>query len=418
MQRLVYSPSIKVWVKSDSGIIDLSPYVVSCNVDRKVNDVSTAQVEFRNPKVMQDGKSRFMFTEHSENGQILPVFHPMDPITITFERIAGRPIQVFTGYCDSTPDVQLFPGTAKITASCTLKRLKYTYWDPALPFVNDFMKNYGWQLNQQTGQVGTDPGTTNKDLKTTIKNNSNNLNDSTMGNLVYAVLNEVGGWDPSNIYIQPLPENIVDRVTNLFDEFNKDNKSQIEEVKKLLRDIVGSGSYGTSSAGGNDGASTGGADSQLSGTVTNERSKVITIRNVANQHSIPPEFVLAVAIVETSLDGDTSSADTGDNSGWFQWSGSQSYVGQPVLDMSKRFDLGYSAGQFCKAAKAREKYKQYGYPTWARSCQLNPSSFSNLGTHDDYGAFNPTPKGNALYNDNRFPAFVEDARAKLAKYAN
>ena len=252
MKRLVYSPSMKVWVKSDSGVIDLSPYLVNCQVSRKVNDVSTAEIEFRNPKVMQDGKPRFMFTEHSTDGKILPLFHPMDPITITFERIAGRPIQVFTGYCDSTPDVQLFPGTAKITASCTLKRLKYTYWDAALPFVNDFMKNYGWLLDKKTGQV---TGRVDDNAAKNTISSTNNLNDSSIAGLLYAVLNEIGGWDPSNIFIQPLPGNIISIVTKLFDEITKDNKAVNNEVAKLLSTIIGHGSFGTSVASGGTGGS-------------------------------------------------------------------------------------------------------------------------------------------------------------------
>ena len=247
MKRLVYSPSIKVWVKTDSGTIDLSPYVVNCQISRKVDDVSKAEIEFRNPRVMQNNKPRFMFTEHEIDGKVLPVFHPMDPITITLERLSGKPIQVFTGYCDTVPDVQLFPGTAKISASCTLKRLLHTYWDPALPFVNDFMKNYGWELNQKTGQVR---GRADEDPSKDVITQTNNLNDSSIANLLYAVLNEVGGWSPANIYIQPLPTNILSIVGGLFDEITKDNQKVNDEIAKLMHDLVGFGGFGTAGASG------------------------------------------------------------------------------------------------------------------------------------------------------------------------
>jgi hypothetical protein len=407
MKRLVYSPSVKVWVQTDTGVVDLSPYVVDCSVTRVINDVSSAEVEFRNPKVIKDGKPRFLFTENTVDGKILPVFHPMDPITIVMERIAGRPIQVFTGYCDSVPDVQLFPGTAKIKASCTLKRLLYTYWDPALPFVNDFMKAYGWNLNQATGQAGT------ADTDYQKLNKHNRLNDSGLGKLIYAVLNEIGGWDDKNIYIQPLPDNIENIVAKLFQEFKKDNDKANEEIVGFIRDIIGAGDFGSAAAGAGSAGNVGDPNSPLSGALGNEKERVKTIRRIANNRGIPPEFVLAVALVETDLQGEN---DGGTYDGWYQWASSQSYVGKPLLDMSKANDLGYSTDKFCQAAKFREKFKQYGYPTWARACQLNPSSINNAGTRGQYGAFNPNPDNNALYSDGRFPEFVTKAKQLLDKY--
>jgi hypothetical protein len=31
-----------------------------------------------------------------------------------------------------------------LTASCTLKRLLYTFFDPALPYMVKFLQDYGW----------------------------------------------------------------------------------------------------------------------------------------------------------------------------------------------------------------------------------------------------------------------------------
>lgn len=257
MRRLVYSPKIKCWVKTDSGIVDLSPYITNCSINRRIDDVSQAQVEFRNPRIRtSDGKVRFMFTQHeytnaSGNTSIRPMFHPMDPITIVFERIQGKPIQVFTGYCDTTPYVQLFPGTARIVASCTLKRLKYTYWDPALDFVSSFLKEYGWDLYRDSGV------SYNAQVEEQTDNNSNtssaakNLNDSSIGKLLYATLNEVGGWDDKNIFIQKLPNNIGSIVSNLFDEIVKDNEKINKEVGKFIDDVIGAGDFGSAIVGSN-----------------------------------------------------------------------------------------------------------------------------------------------------------------------
>jgi len=260
MKRLIYSPSVNVWVRTDTGVFDLSPYVTNFTIDRRVNQVSSASISFRNPKVPDSkGKERFLFTEHpsnSANGQTTygPMFHPMDPIIITMTRLKGRPVQVFTGYCDTVPYVQLFPGVTTLTASCTLKRLLYTFWDPALPFVRDFMNKTGWQVSPN--------GTAYNE----VPKNTGNLNDSSIGYLLYKVLEDVGGWDPDNIYIQELPgKNIGQLVTNLYKEVEKEEASSIKDFHNFLKDIIGKSAYGSLTSSAN--ASTGLGNS-FTGTVT------------------------------------------------------------------------------------------------------------------------------------------------------
>jgi hypothetical protein len=250
MKRLVYSPSIKAWVKTDTGVIDLSPYITKCNITRNINELSTAEIFFRNPKVMKNGKPKFLFTECVyPDGSIHPMLHPMDPITIVFERIAGRPIQVFTGYCDTTPYIQLFPGVARLTASCTLKRLNYTYWDPALNFVREFLKSYGWIISPETGKAVNEAQATKDEAPSNKDPKSVQLHDSNLGSVLYGVLNEVGGWDDNNIYIQPLPSNISTIVANLFAEFSKDNKKVNEEIADFIKQIIGEGPLGSAVTG-------------------------------------------------------------------------------------------------------------------------------------------------------------------------
>jgi hypothetical protein len=103
----------------------------------------------------------------------------MDPIIITLTRLKGRPIQVFTGYCDTTPYVQLLPGVASITASCTLKRLQYTYWDPALPFVREFMLANGWAVQDQGVAINYN-----------VEEQNSTSTDGNIGSLLYKILKE------------------------------------------------------------------------------------------------------------------------------------------------------------------------------------------------------------------------------------
>jgi len=305
MKRLVYSPSIKVWVKADSGVVDLSPYIVNCRIERKVDDISSAEIEFRNPKILQDGKPRFLFTDQQVDNKRLSVFHPMDPITIVLERIQGKPIQVFTGYCDTVPDVQLFPGTAKISASCTLKRLLYTYWDPALPFVTAFMQNYGWYLDANTG-LASQP-----DAEDDTGKPVNKLNDSSIANMLYATLSEIGGWDDKNIYIQPLPPNIVNNVSKLFDEFSQDNKNVNKEIGKFIQDIIGNGSYGSSVANGgvNNGSGGGSVDTgnlRSGGRAPEWIEKIIA--DASNRYGVDAKLIRAQMRAESNFDPNATGA--------------------------------------------------------------------------------------------------------------
>lgn len=260
MKRLTYSPRTEVYVKADSGIHDISPYITEVDIDRKVNQVSSARVVFRNPSMM--------FTEHKYTDPITnkevvgPLFHPMDPITITLTRIKNRPIQVFTGYCDKTPYLQLFPGPCVIEASCTLKRLQYTYWDPGLPFVWEFMGLHGWQPSP-TGIEKANAESVGLRTGNNV-NPENPLQDSGFGELLLGVLTEIGGWNKNNIFIEPLPSDIVDLVTGLFEMFKQDSEQATQELQDLLHKIIGTSTLGGGDPGGS-GVAGGGSATDLPG---------------------------------------------------------------------------------------------------------------------------------------------------------
>lgn len=241
MKRLVYSPQVNVWIKSDTGVFDLSSYVTGFTINRKVNAASTAEVVFRNPKVdMGDGESRFLFTQYKDGSDYKPMFHPMDPIIITLTRIKGYPVQVFTGYCDTTPYVQLFPGTARLTASCTLKRLLYTYWDPGLPFVIDYLATKGWA--SQNG------GLSNLNEEASIKAN---LTDSSIGKLLFDILKDVGNWNPNDIYIQSLPSSQINAIVEgLYTEVTGEAKASFAQMSEFLKKTIDTKTVTSSDGGG------------------------------------------------------------------------------------------------------------------------------------------------------------------------
>ena len=236
MKRLVYSPKINAYIKADSGVYDVSDYIVDFSIDRKVNQVSSAQLTLRNPNKKW---TNFSYTNPStgqkETG---PVFHPMDPITILLTRLRNRPVQVFTGYCDSTPYLQLFPGTVQLTASCTLKRLLYTFFDPGLPFMMEFLAQYGWTPSQSTGGIVHPAAEQQK------ANQAPRYDDSGIGELLFHVLTQIGGWDPNTIYIEKMPASVIQLVSNLFDLFKADAEESSQELTSFLHQIIGTSELG------------------------------------------------------------------------------------------------------------------------------------------------------------------------------
>jgi hypothetical protein len=235
VKRLVYSPKVEAYVKTDYGVIDISPYITAGGVQRKLDQISSAQFSLRNPDKMWT--ERHYVDSVTKEHMVGPVFHPMDPIVVVLTRIADRPVQVFTGFLDQTPFVQLFPGVVQLQASCTLKKLMYSYFDPGLPFFNEFLSQYGWRTIEGLGIVN--PGGEGKLAKETGV-----LSDSGFGDLLYGVVNKIGGWPDETIYIEELPKDLIELVTRLFTAGTEEAEEANKEMIELLHEIVGTSSLG------------------------------------------------------------------------------------------------------------------------------------------------------------------------------
>lgn len=274
MQRFVYSPKAYAYIITEKkGIVNVSDYLVRGNVNRVVNQVSTAEITLRNPNKM--------WTDwHGTAGGGGALFRPMDPITIYLKRLPNRPVQVFTGYLDTTPYYQLYPGTVTLKASCTLKRLLYTYFDMGLPNTQEFLRQYGWTLSK-TGQLfnvntegpgrafdlanpngttpnpATDPNAQPDDNSTdpNAPNNSDpagdktvlNATDGSIGNLLFATLKHIGYWHPKNIYIEKLPKDLYERLAALiYDPAKQELDENIgPAAQAFMQQILGSSGHGS-----------------------------------------------------------------------------------------------------------------------------------------------------------------------------
>lgn len=242
MQRLVYAPKAYAFTKNSVGdILNLTDYITSGECQRLVNQASTASITLRNPDRI------FTIPAH-------PAFHPMDAITIFLERIKGHPIQVFTGYLDDTPYYQMYPGTVTLQATCTLKRLMYTYFDPSLPYVNAFFASYGW-INSQDGTLKQMSAMANQTQVDNGSNNSTNnvLQDGSIGKLLYATLTDIGEWDDTHIWIENLPskeQGLGARLAQLMASLAVNQQTAANEFTQFLDASLGSGSQGSGGSSG------------------------------------------------------------------------------------------------------------------------------------------------------------------------
>lgn len=237
MRRFAYTPDVNVYIASQEyGFIDASRDLIAGSVTRRINAVSNASVTLQNP-----------------HRKYLRKIKPMDRVVIYLRRI-HQPVLVFSGYVDRAPYDQLFPGAVTITASCTLKRLLYTYWDPGLPFVQKWLSQYGWTYDPQSGSM-IDPG-----------NNLYNFDFSGgLGQLLRAVMKDVGGWDigdakkgRNSVHVMALPDPFIKRATKLLKNQIKEATANEELVERIVRQLtsangvtgthgVGTGATGTPS---------------------------------------------------------------------------------------------------------------------------------------------------------------------------
>lgn len=237
MKRLVYAPKVYAYVKTDSGTYDLTEYLTAGEVTRKLDQISSAKLTLRNPYMFWTD----LKTRDPVSGETLtePVFHPMDPITIIMERLQNRPVQVFTGYLDTTPYMVLRPGTVTLQASCTLKKLQYTYFDAGLPFFEEFMAQQGWGVLEGGSIINTGEPAQGENAK-----EKGSLTDTGFGQLLLSTLEDIGGWPSSTLYIEEIPPGLIELVTGLFETQAKYSEEANKELIKLLHKIIGTAALG------------------------------------------------------------------------------------------------------------------------------------------------------------------------------
>jgi murein DD-endopeptidase MepM/ murein hydrolase activator NlpD len=338
VQRLVYTPRAYVFTKDASGNIrDVSRYVTGGTISRKTGQVSSANITLRNPKRI--------FTTPDENGTT--AFSPMDPITIYLKRLRGRPVRAFTGFLDRAPFWQMYPGIITLEASCTLKRLLHTYFDPALPYTQSFLAAYGWIPDPKNpGQWFNLNGlndwkrSADEDAKEYEKLTGKRLpDDGSIAQLLYATMKHIGNWKDRDIYIETLPKDLFERLAELAKQFEDDADATRKEFNELMRRIIGEGSYGD----GDNNVDLSGID----GSVAEQVYKVGRELRVPHKHLLA---AFMTGIVESHFHN--LSGGDADSAGWRQERASLYPDPTNVVNSAKRFyaeckqlDHGQTAGE-------------------------------------------------------------------------
>ena len=241
MSVFMYSPGVKIYISTQSnGIIDVSDDVTGGTMVRRSDGVSTFSFTLQNPRRKYSG-----------------VFVPNDRIIVMFKRISW--LRCLTGYLNAVPLVTAWPTTVQITASCSLKRLQYWFWDPGLP-------------SSQNMVAQAMAGAANPD-------------DGGVSAAVLAILQNVVGWPASKVHIAGIPQGWLTWAYKIA----KAVESSTAEADALAQQF-----YATLGAGGTVGGTTGGGITVPSGALkagtyggqqitTAQANMAVLVYNVAMQ---------------------------------------------------------------------------------------------------------------------------------------
>lgn len=238
MKRLIYAPKVYIFIRSSNmggNVYDVSADVTSGSVTQNLGDLSKAKWTLRN-------RYRKWIRDHETGKQI---FLPMDMVTIWLQRVAGRPIQVFTGYLDAVPYYQAYPGDAMFEASCTLKKLAFTWFDPGLPFFQQWvMSSDGWTITPdgeaynpayltQAEALGPDQSLQSSNRTTAT------INDTGFDALLGRFLTEVAGWANDDVLISNLPKDLPKLAARLYADVNKSSQKDLKALESALGQVMG-----------------------------------------------------------------------------------------------------------------------------------------------------------------------------------
>jgi cell wall-associated NlpC family hydrolase len=202
MKTLVYSPDVRIYIARGNKQYDVSSDIVAWSIRRVENGVSSLVFRLSN-KAVPGNPKKLRYNQ---------LFERMDRVVVWLKRIEW--VQVFSGYLDAVPHVQLYPGTVNFRASCTLKRLLHTWWDPGLPASQTiFDQPTEAQRELANGELALDQG---------------------IGSLLRRLLVLVGRWEATNIHIQRFPVGFFTFMTEQLRRMSPGDEAALQNFKEML----------------------------------------------------------------------------------------------------------------------------------------------------------------------------------------
>lgn len=250
-QTLVYSPEVRILIEGT----DVSRDFVRGSVSRITGGVSSVQFSLSNKGLRYNNR-----------------FRRMDRVSIQLKRVKW--VQVFAGYLDLVPGLQLYPHTVTFKASCTIKRILYTLWDPGLSASMELLNQRRTQWGQYgsggsapvTGTDGSSDDATDGDPDAAPTDAGDNpgsaapvsdtvdptivRKDSGIGDILRNVLTKVGGWDDDQVNIQEFPESFLGYVKEQMPDLQGFTEEAREAFKEMFDFYESTGSSASSPAGG------------------------------------------------------------------------------------------------------------------------------------------------------------------------
>lgn len=302
MQRFVYTPKVEAFIRCDGAgqgqIVDITEDIVDGSVVRNVDSMSTTTLTLQNKFGRYTGGAR------GTGGPNAVQIRPMDRIIIRMSRVSD-PFLVFSGYIDEAPKFQLYPGTLTVAASCSLKLLANTYFDPGLPFMINYFKQYGWNYDPTSGALYDDITSGGGNKRFGYLDVAGGI-----GDVMRHILNDVGGFPLSAIDIDDLPTGFLQSISDAMNQDLTDDQQDTEQALARLRKFLGS----TSSA---SPSTTDPNANPQTGTVAAEQAAQYALK--AGFKGDAAIIAVAVAMAESSLKTDAENYNTNSTYDWGLW---------------------------------------------------------------------------------------------------
>jgi cell wall-associated NlpC family hydrolase len=209
----IYAPQIKIYVETGGNLLNK-------NIRPQVLDVSDDLVRGRLIRRV-DGVSDLQFTLTNQRRKYDQVFTPNDRVTVLMKRVTW--LRVFTGYLNKVPLMTGWPRDVDLTASCSLKRLQYWYWDPESAYTQQMI------MDALSAARGSGKNT-----------------DGGMTNVVLSILKEVVGWPESKAHIAKIPDDWFKTAYKIAEAVDKSAQESDDLAQQFFQSLGGAGTIGGS----------------------------------------------------------------------------------------------------------------------------------------------------------------------------